>query len=60
MKKNLEIPYPLSLETLPGYRQALKDVDDAKQKKNAKVVDVLEGDDGAGNPIGIIVVEEDV
>ena len=60
MKKNLEIPYPLSQETQPSYRKALKDVDDAKQKKNAKVIDVIEGNDGAGNPIGIIVIEVDV
>ncbi|MHB8522849.1 MAG: hypothetical protein ACYDH9_19105 [Limisphaerales bacterium] len=60
MRRKRQIPYALSQETLPGYRQALQNVDNARQNKNAKVIDVLEGDDGAGNPIGIIVVEEDV
>ena len=60
MKTKRQIPYPLSQETLPYYRQALAKVTQSKQQKNGQVIDVLEGNDGQGNPIGIIVIEEDV
>ncbi len=54
-----DIAYPLSAETLPEYKQALREVADSK-KNGGKVVDVKLSDDGAGNPVGIIIVDEPI
>jgi hypothetical protein len=57
MKKR--IPYPLSAETKPAYVKALKEVEKSK-RKGGKVVDVTLSDDGEGNPVGIIVMDEPI
>ena len=57
MKKR--IPFPLSEETRPLYQKALKQIEKSR-KKGGKVVDVAISDDGAGNPVGIIVVDEPI
>jgi hypothetical protein len=45
---------------LPHFRTALDKLADGRTAANRTVKDVKEGDDGQGNPIGIIEVEEDV
>lgn len=54
-----EISYPLSAETKPPYKGALKQVEKSK-RKGGRVVDVKLSDDGHGHPVGVIVMDEPI
>lgn len=53
----IRIAYPLSKDTTPYYQGALAEVEKSK-KKGGKVIDVEISDDGQGNPVGIVVMDE--
>lgn len=55
----VRISFPLSKETDPDYKKALKEVEESK-KHGGKVVDVERRQVGPGQFEGIIVMEEPV
>ena len=55
-----ESVFPLSKETEPNWDDAMAEVKKSKDKRNGKVVDVRKSDDGHGNPVGIIVMDEPI
>lgn len=57
MRQTREIPFAF---TATSIRKALDDLTDSVENKNGLIKEVKMGNDGAGNRIAIIVVEEDI
>ena len=56
----IEIAFPLSQETAKFFGEAVTKVEKSKQQKHGQVVDLRLSDDGQGNPVGIIVMDEPI
>ena len=54
-----DIVFPLSTETEPSWDKAVKEVKESQQN-GGTIVRVRKSDDGQGNPVGIIVVNEPI
>lgn len=52
-----DITFPLSTDTEPHWDKAVAGVKESK-KNGGEIVDVRKSDDGNGNPVGVIVVDE--
>lgn len=57
MRQTREIPFAFTGKSI---QKAAADLANSVKNKNGVVKSARLGDDGAGNPIGIIVVEEDI
>jgi len=57
MRQTREIPFAF---TATSINAAVDDLQNSIKNKNGVVKEVKMGNDGSGNPIAIIVVEEDI
>lgn len=57
MRQTREVPFAF---TAASIKNALDDIISSVKNKNGVVKEVKMGTDGSGNPIAIVVIEEDI